>query len=285
MNSRIMNDSRGAARVLLVAAAFGIALAGSQAYAGDLVLALSPPLIEAEMVGGGLRQFTLRAYNQGTEAVHVEVSVRDLTLDLAGSPVVQPTGSTAYSCAPWSRLSKERLDLPAGAGEEVVLTVSPPREAEGGAYGVVAFEAQAGALRRGEEELTVRALVGCVVMVTIRDQGERLAEIADLQIAPSGEAAEVVFAPVVENRGEVHFRASGSILIWSEDRRVLDRVPLEVGTGTVLPGGQRRFQGTWSNKHTLRTGAYVAEARIYIPGAPPLRYLRRFEVTVAEGTE
>jgi hypothetical protein len=43
-------------------------------------------------------------------------------------------------------------------------------------------------------------------------------------------------------------------------------VPLEVGTGTVLPDGVREFRGTWSNPRRMKKGDYTGEVRVIGPG-------------------
>ena len=64
----------------------------------------------------------------------------------------------------------------------------------------------------------------------------------------------------------MHVKARGSILIKDSKGQVVDRVPLEVGTGTVLPDGVREFRGTWSNRRKMKKGDYTGEVSVSCSG-------------------
>jgi hypothetical protein len=105
------------------------------------------------------------------------------------------------------------------------------------------------------------------------------AEVLRLQLPDQKEKRKVRFTVVFHNVGPIHVKVKGSIVIMdAATGRILDRVPLVTGTGTVLPYGWRRFGGAWEKQRKLKPGHYLAEARIRFPGAPMVRRTLNLEL-------
>jgi hypothetical protein len=107
--------------------------------------------------------------------------------------------------------------------------------------------------------------VGSIVMEAIPRTLVKSCEIEKVEI-PKSSAESVEFAVHFRNTGNVHLKTRGSVLIKGSDGRIVDRVPLEVGTGTVFPDGVRRFRGTWANPRKMEKGDYTGEIRMSCPG-------------------
>jgi hypothetical protein len=88
----------------------------------------------------------------------------------------------------------------------------------------------------------------------------------------------VRFAVHFRNTGNIHLKTRGSVVIKNKEGRIVDRVPLEVGTGTVLPDGIRRFSGTWRNLRRMVEGAYTGEVRIDAAGMRTVSQVVQFDV-------
>jgi hypothetical protein len=61
------------------------------------------------------------------------------------------------------------------------------------------------------------------------------------------------------NTGNVHAQVRPSCVIRNGEGRVVDRVKMDAGTGTVRPGGTRQLSGVWKNKAKMLRGYYTAE--------------------------
>jgi len=68
------------------------------------------------------------------------------------------------------------------------------------------------------------------------------------------------------------------VVIKDGKGRIIDRIPLEAGTGTVFPDGVRDFPGTWSNPRKMVKGKYTAEVRINYRGRRQARAEKIFSI-------
>ena len=163
-----------------------------------------------------------------------------------------------------------------GSKKAIGARIKVPRGVRGGRYAVILFESlSSGRRKRGNVMLGAR--LGTIVMVSIPRTLKREAEISRIKIEKvpvsprEGRQGKTLIQPVdfiasLKNIGNVHINAKGSVVIKNDEGRIIDRIPLEVGTGTVFPDGVRDFQGTWSNPGKMIKGKYTAEARISYRG-------------------
>jgi len=254
----------------------------------QISITVAPPLVETSIAAGGLRTFKLVISNTGNKPVDIEGYTCDLKLNLDGTPLVLEPGLSSYSCAKWIELTNDKFTLDQGSKKEIGAKIRVPRGVRGGRYAVILFESLSSAsTKRGNVILGAR--LGTIVMVSIPWTLKREAEISQIRVekAPvsprEGGQGKTLIQPVdfivsLKNMGNVHIQANGSVVIKNDEGRIIDRIPLEVGTGTVLPEGVRDFQASWSNLRKMVKGKYIAEARINYRGRRQARAEKAFSI-------
>jgi len=254
----------------------------------QISITVAPPLVETSIPAGGLRSFTLVVSNLGNSPVDIQGYTCDLKLNPDGTPLTLDPGVSAYSCAKWVELTEDKFTLEPESKKAIGATIKVPRGVRGGRYAVILFESlSSGRRKRGNVILGAR--LGTILMVSIPRTLKREAEISQTKvekvpIAPlkrrRGKISiqSVDFTVSLKNTGNVHITANGSVVIKSDKGRIIDRVPLETGTGTVLPDGVRDFTGSWSNPRKMIKGKYTAEARISYRGRTQARAEKTFSI-------
>lgn len=254
----------------------------------QISITVVPPMVETSIAAGGLRTFKLVVSNLGNKPVDIEGYTCDLKLNPDGIPLVLEPGTSSYSCAKWIELTDDKFTLDPGSKKEIGAKIRVPRGVRGGRYAVILFESLSSAsTKRGNVILGAR--LGTIVMVSIPWTLKREAEISQIRMeeAPvsprEGRQRKTLIQPVnfivsLKNMGNVHIEANGSVVIKNDEGRIIDRIPLQAGTGTVLPEGVRDFQGSWSNPRKMVKGKYTAEARINYRGRRQARAEKTFLV-------
>jgi hypothetical protein len=253
------------------------ALACTPIWGETIALSVSPPLIEESLAAGGDRTFRVTLTNDGDRTLRAKAEMADLVLNVSGEPVPREPGSDPWSLAPWVRVDPAEVELRPGERRQVQCRIRAPRGAAGGRYGALLFTADREAPLAGSG-LRFQTRTGVVFLVTIARTERRQAEVAALQARPA--EGGVALEAVVRNTGNAHFRAQGEAVVKDTRDRVLARVRLEGGTGTVLPGGERRFAGRWEATRA-EPGRYRLQVRFRAPGLRGVE--RETEFTLPEG--
>ncbi|KPJ49168.1 hypothetical protein AMJ40_06130 [candidate division TA06 bacterium DG_26] len=258
------NVNRRSYEVCLYALVLGVAYYHCTSCGAVVSIGVAPPIVELTVPAGGAHVVDLNVYNQGDSPLILRGYVTGLELSRDGAPIPLETGDGDWSCADWIRLDKKEFELQAGEEELVHATLRVPRGSTGGRYAVIFFEGTPVLKNPSPWDVVLATRVGCIVMETIPRTLVRDGEILKMEVSKS--EGEVVFTVDFSNKGNVHMKANGCVLIADSEGRIVDRVPLDVVTGTVLPGGIREFEGTWSNRRKMKTGEYTGEVRIAYGG-------------------
>jgi hypothetical protein len=228
-------------------------------------LGVTPPIIDLEVPGGGSHVMDLTVYNAGDTALKVTVYATAIELGPEGTPFPLETAEGKWSCAGWITLDNGVFELAPEDQTVVHATLKVPNGSSGGRYAAILFEATQAAVEAGPGDIAIGTRVGAIVLETIPHTLVRSGEIKEVEVLGRS-ADQLDFVVHFLNTGNVHLKATGSIAIKDSEGSIVDRVPLEVGTGTVLPDGVRKFRGTWSNPRRMEKGAYTGEVRVSCPG-------------------
>ena len=115
-------------------------------------------------------------------------------------------------------------------------------------------------------------------MLTLGKHPKRKGKILQFDITKKLDHTD--FIGIFQNTGEIHIKATASVVIRDSSNRVWDRIQLSGGTGTLLPEGKRKYTGEWRNRRKLEPGHYFAEIRMQFPGNREIRKeVKEFIVT------
>lgn len=219
---------------------------------------ISPPLLEINQVGGGVRNFTIEISNTGQEKIQVKISFSDLLLSSEGNvQLVYPTGSTLHSLASWiTSKQDEIISLNPNEIKNLLFQINVPRGEKGGRYGVIVFETLPFNMPQGKVSLGIRS--GTLVFLTIPRTEEIKGIIEDISLIEGKE-----FRVAFRNNGNIHYETEGSLIIKNEGGKVLHRIRFpEEKPFLLLPQGTGEFIVQWDKKDPLPNGKYFLEARM-----------------------
>lgn len=243
---------------------------GIESVGAGISISVSPPLLELSVPAGGLRLFELTAVNSGDKAVKIRCYTMDMSLEPDGSVTLLEASASSRSLAQWITLDKNEFSLEPGKIQLIQGKITVPRGSRGGRYAVIIFETSSPDVRetRGRGKIILGARLGTILMLSIPHTLKEKGKIGTIEWEARGDAKPhpILFTLSFKNTGNVHLRIRGSIVIKNKEGRIIDRMPLEAGTGTVLPDGVRVLKGTWSNRRKMKEGDYTAEARISFRG-------------------
>ena len=143
------------------------------------------------------------------------------------------------------------------------MDIQVPPGVRGGRHGIILFNFSSSEFA-APGGVQIKGELGTIFLLEIALTQTRKGAISDFLIAKGNEGA--TFSAIFHNKGNVLIKASGSVIIRDDSNKVVDRLPLNGGTGTILPEGKRNFTGKWNNRRKLSPGKYFAEVRMLFPG-------------------
>lgn len=221
---------------------------------------VSPPIIHLKLHPGSTEEVELRVQNKDEAELNLNIKTYPLAMDKSGNAVVGE--DQRFSCSAWLEPARNSVSIPPDSTAFVAVKIKVPFNVSGGRYGVVMFETSRKMQR--EKEILLTGRMGTILMIELYGRKQFDSRIMNFSIA--GNSNPIDFSVTIRNHGNIHITAKGSILISGEDGRIVDRVNLNTGTGTILPENSRIFSAIWQNERKIIPGAYRAKVRIIIPG-------------------
>lgn len=266
-------------KVVLGIGVFLLAGGSLESTNATIGLSVTPPILDVAVPPGATKTFTLDVRNTGDVTLIVSPEVMDLELTEEGIPVAIEAASTRYSCASWISMDTQPFTLGANESLRRSFKLAVPSGSTGGRYAIILFDAQPIKAELKQPHLTVGARTGTILMETIPRRLSRRGEIISVTAKAVGDT--VTITGLFQNKGDVHLKIKPSCLIRDKDGRIVDRIKIEAGTGTVLPDGKRPLKGLWTNKHKMKPGRYTAEISVEFRGAERVKASTEFLIKEA----
>ena len=247
---------------------------GSQAKAAEkLVLTVTPPLFQLNMGPGEFWASSLKVVNTNPYDLTLYASV--MNFEAQGetgqgklTPVVQDDPETSdYLLAHWIEVSKEPIFVPKEKSAEIPFTVRIPQDATpGGHYAAILVGNQAFGENAEGLELKVSSMVSSLLFVRIEGEVVEGGTIREFfSDRTFYEKPEVTLTLRFENKGNVHVRPQGDIVIYNQWGKERGRIPVNQKTdfGNVLPKSTRKFTFEWQGESNFfEIGRYTANATL-----------------------
>ncbi|NLG80113.1 MAG: hypothetical protein GX492_09915 [Firmicutes bacterium] len=233
----------GALQVALAVALIALACLAlaATAAAGGIQIATEPQVIRKTILPGERTSFDMEVRNTGSVAVEVVPEVVDLAVDEAGYNVeVSPGSGYRWGVREIASISPKKLTLRPGEAKKVKVSLAAPKSLSGGRYGILFFAAS-DPTATGQIRMVVRC--GSLLFLTVPRTETYSGQIREVRVVPASDTGGVLgtFEAVFANEGNVHFTAIGRLGLFKAGKVVADLL-LEGGTGTILPGGARRYR-------------------------------------------
>jgi len=221
---------------ILVAPVFSVSACGT-----GIQIETAPQVLKKDVVAGQVASFEIAVTNKGSVSVEVAPEVVDLAIDEHGYNAEIPEGADyVWGLHAFTKISPALFRLEPGETRTTQVKVAAPETLSGGRYGILYFAASDPSAK-GRIIMVVRC--GSLLFVTVPGTETYSGAIRDVTFALCQEQANSTgaFEAVFENTGNIHISATGSIRI-SDGRDTEVNIALQGGTGTVLPGGIRRYR-------------------------------------------
>jgi hypothetical protein len=263
---------------------------------GQANFTVTPQLIELDLAPGTRRIIKILLVNESPkDSQRFKIFTSDVIETEKGNYKLVEKGTGTFSCVDWIRLDTMEIVLGPKKGKEIPFELRVPIRISGGWFCAIVFELQP-RLTPMEEgyagaSVAYHFQIPAQIEVTIQSSltpKPRNVEVTSIEIIPATEdkdynrllrkAAQnaLVVRAMVNNRGNIHIKAKGDLIITDSKGKRLRKVPLGAGRGMVLPQTQVRF--TSVIKRPL-PGDYLAEAVINYGGLSPAKGRVPFTVT------
>ena len=244
-------------------------------------VSITPMVQQITVTRGGKTSFDLRIANRGDSTLVMNLHTGDLGVSDDGAPL-STTTKMKWSCANWLSFSPSVFSLEKDSIQTVKCTLSAPASAVGGHYASITCGyqiAQPPLAVQSSKDSKIAFNVGrgvtAIVMATVQsslntgtlkndslklNSGRAPTKVVSLQPeALSGATAWSVDVPI-RDEGNTHVLVKGTVSIWSDDMRLVERADLKAGHGIILPGTSRIFKA--EGKKPLDDGTYLVKLEI-----------------------
>jgi len=190
--------------------------------------------------------------SKSDEPVHLKIYVQDIMYMPDGSYDFPDAGSTSWSCADWIKIIPEEIDIPARKKQRVRVSVSVPKETQGGYYSMVFFESSPTYI----EGLGINFRIGALTDVTVHKTALRKAELANMDFGKPDNIEIEIF-----NQGNVLLRPKGRIkILGAKGKRRIKQLKFNPQRLSILPNTLRKFSQKLDVP--LDAGSYRIKAEI-----------------------
>ena len=238
--------------------------AGATLAHAQIGLGLAPMRLEFRLAPGQQQSGTLNLSNDSGAKVRIRSELLDFFVDSTATPQFerQLAHETDSSCRSWLMVNPMETETLAGTQLPIRFTIRVPEGVKEGSYHCAAGFAT---LPPADQVLTtgirtaVRMVTAFYVVVgnpTVNG-GLKLIQIEPLNKA-SSDGAVLQAVVVIENRGHMHFRPSGTLTVLDASGRVVETKDFQ--SLPVLPEREQRYLFPLSTD--VRTGAYTLRARV-----------------------
>lgn len=213
---------------------------------------------------GSVHNLTLTVLTSRPEPEEEDLYFRFYVLDFEvgedGKIAYAEAGSLKRSASSWIELEAREFKMAPAGKKAIGLKLTVPRDASGGYYSAIVLEKLpiAALAKRQKVVHTVRMV--SLVELTVEGRGGLRTDvvITGVDVGRVGGQEGTGFTVTVENRGSVHIKGKGELLVRTKHGGTIAAFPLEAGRGMILPESGRSFEAVLDRQ--LSAGDYIAEA-------------------------
>lgn len=231
---------------------------------GTIRVRLSPPIYNVETTANSNLSYAISLQNNSDEPLSLRTRVKSLAFDTHGNAAFPDAPFEPHSCQTWISVDPKSIVLAARQKRSVDVNIEVPSDAAGGYYAAILFETDKTQASQGHSTVGLQLRTGSLVSLKIRRTIRLDVKIASLSLSNSREQTQ--FKITLRNDSNCHINPSGSIVIFNQDQRIIDRLTINDST-FMLPGSERTFTLVWDNKRKRVPGtSYAAECRVVVRG-------------------
>lgn len=226
-------------------------------------LTIVPVLFEDTALPGQVLKKKIKVINDDNQEKEILINIQDFVAKgEEGQQEFLPFDPErrTFSLAAWIYPEERTFVIGPGQEKEIKLNIEIPEDAEaGGHYAAVFFGPKVIAGAPGM--VTTIGQVGSLFLLRVAGPIEEKAEIKEFSSSRRFyQSPPVDFSIRLENKGNVHLKPKGEIIIKNIFKRKAGEVEVNSKGGSVLPQSIRKYQSSWTKKWTI--GRYTALANV-----------------------
>lgn len=224
----------------------------------QITLSVSPPTFELSANPGDQLKNNFRIVNGTDSELTLTTTPKNFTAEGEEGAVSLTEEETGFSLASWISVNPTNAVVPARGSQTFTFTIDVPDGAEpGGHFGSIIVKTNPVVLDTTGAAVSQEA--GPLILVSVAGDVTEAANIVDFRAQKNfWENGPVVLETRVENKGNVHFKPSGTITIKNMFGKEVTKLNLE--EKNVLPGTIRKLINEWSPGFTV--GRFTADLSI-----------------------
>lgn len=202
-----------------------------------------PTLITSAEKGQSVSGY-INVDNRGDQEIKVNAYVEDWIFLPDRSKSFREPGSLKNSCSQWISLYPEKFALLPGQTKQVKYTITVPKNAKGGYYSVVFFEAQHDdpeLLKKANVILTGR--IGTIIYFETKGDSEKKLALSNFEVSKPVAGKPVYFRVKAKNEGNTFAPISGSIIIVDDLSNLLAKI--DIDKQFILQGENITLEKKW----------------------------------------
>lgn len=223
---------------------------------------ISPPVTELRLDPGTSTRSTMKVTNlTGTQMTLTLGKQNFVAKGDEGEVDLVDNANPQYSLAPWFTLVQSSIDVPPKSTKSVEFTISVPKDAEpGGRYGSITFDSQPPKLPAGQSGASVKQRLAGLIFLRINGNAREEISIDSFKTNKSFyEYGPVAFETLVNNKGNVHEKPTGEIVV--KNLFGFKTATVKLDEKNVIPGAARKLTNQLQKK--LLFGHYTAELTMH----------------------
>jgi hypothetical protein len=207
---------------------------------------VSPMVHQLQVPAGQRGSSTVLVRNSGDRALTLKLYLADSRFEPDGKENDLPPGTLERSCAPWTTVESELVELQPGEMRRVSLDLAPPTDVRG-SYWAKLYVEEISTPEPNRHELKGRTYqiytlqrIGVRIFESVLGTEEPSAVVNRVKVDTSGEALTVTLS--VLNTGNALLKCQGKIELRNSRGEVLETLqPGAKGKFFVFPGAQREL--------------------------------------------
>ena len=211
----------------------------------QLSFMITPVVKEIQTKPGEKEIYTLKIINssESRKKLKLRLYPLDFSLNSQGEIVFFPPRTLKRSASGWLTLNPSQLTVFGGTTEKVQVSINIPQEVQGGYYTAIAVEnVPETSVQEQMGAVTWRMISMLVLIVQGMNQPAGDIIVDDLAIKADEAKEEIVFEVTLKNKGDVHVKTQGILIIEDEDGKKVEEISFIKGSGTIFPGSVRKFK-------------------------------------------
>jgi len=226
---------------------------------------VSPLVIdEITLDPGEIKQFSFRVFNKEAKKKKFYFFSQNFVSDggeTGGQKFLEEEGDMSSDLADWIHPLIDFVEVESGKDKSVEAMIRIPRNAEPGGHYAVLWVSENDP--KSNKSVSIKNNVGILILINVTGDVKKEANIKEFKVLDKFyNRLPVEFLTRIENKGTVHFKPKGDIIIKGFFGNEVDKINSNPRGSNVLPNSIRRIEGSkWEKVSELEQGSFWTELK------------------------